>query len=492
MKILLLNPPYTYPNPKGITKLELFQPSVGLASIASYAHSKGMDVKYYDLWDKSYDYATNLLKGEKVDVVGITCVSSQHLNARLLTTIVKEIYKEAIIIIGGPHASVLDEQVISTFHADYVVRGEGELTFYELVNALEDGVDIGKVRGITYKTNGEIVRTPDRELIHNLDNLPFGDYTHCDFSRFKSVLENEYYYNPKLKKGVGLSRKIRFAPICSSRGCNNSCTFCYSSFWKGVWRYRSPENIIEEIMCLQKQYNVNHITFTDDSFAVNLDRVARICELILVNNLDITFDAGARVYPISLEVLRLMKRAGCIRLSFGVESGSAEILKKMKKNVSTGQIIHAFDLAHQADIPVFATIMAGNLGETDQSICQTIKLIKKIRPNGLSCNPAYVMPGTHLYKISSEKGTISDSFWEHNPTVPIFRVEHPVDKVRYFQKKILFFHHLFQWDLGYIIKYLFTMFILKLGLLMKVDADLIRDNLLKLGFIRRLIKKLPQ
>jgi radical SAM superfamily enzyme YgiQ (UPF0313 family) len=474
----------------GLTKLELFQPPVGLASVAAYTKTKGYDVEMHDLFDFTYEQAEDFLKNRHPAIVGITCVSSQHLNAKRLALIAKNLIPTPVVIVGGPHPSVLAEQVLRTFPVDYVVRGEGEITFLELIKAIENKSDISDIRGISYKRDREIFHNHDRELIEDLDSLPFPDYSNCDFStrRFKAVLENEYYYPNKMRKNINSSADFKFIGVCSSRGCNNNCVFCYSSFWRGRWRFRSAENVVEEIVTLKKKFGFNHFSFTDDSFTVDPERVIKICDLILQKDLGITWDAGARVTPLSLNMLRLMKRAGCIRLSFGVESGSPVVLRNIRKNITPQQILEAFELAHQAGLPVFATVMGGNLGETPQNVKETIRLLRKCRPTGISCNPVYVMPGTELYRISKGVGVLDDDYWDKNPTVPIFTVENSEDRVRFYQKKILFFHYLYKMDIKNIVKIAGFLTVLKMGLILGIEANRIRDFLIDIPFVRKMIR----
>lgn len=492
MDALLLNPPYRFPNPEGITRLELFQPSVGLASVAAYANRRGIKAEYHDFWNKSFEDLIYFIKHKKPKIVGITCLTSQHLDVKHTAEIIRETDKDTNIIVGGPHASVLDERVLLTFPVDFVVRGEGEVTFYELSNALINGLGVDNIKGITYKSDGHILRTGDRELIEDLDSLGFADYSHCDFSQFKSVLENEYYYKKELRRRLGSNGRLRFAPVCSSRGCVNQCDFCYSSFWRGIWRARSAENVVDEIVELKERYQISHITFTDDSFMVDMKRAETICQLLLDRKVNITFDAAVRVAPISLDVIKLMKEAGCVRISFGVESGSQRILDKVHKNITVEQIIKAFELTHRVGIPAFATIMGGNPGETQRTIHDTIGLLKIIRPDGISCNPAIALPGTKLYQISKIKGILWDGYWDTHPEAPLFEAEQSRDKVRYFQKQILLGHAFFSKDYRYALKYFIIIVFLRLALFFKVDADSLRNKILSFPFAKMLIKRFPQ
>ncbi|MDD5431440.1 MAG: radical SAM protein [Candidatus Omnitrophica bacterium] len=432
MKILLLNPPYCLPedNRKVMLKGKFFLPPLGIASISAYLKKYGYDIRAKDMFDWDWPKIENFIELDDSDIVGITCVTNQHFNSRLLAGLFKKKKKKPIIVFGGPHATCLHEQIISHFPVDFVVRGEGENTFLELVKAIETKKVPYTVKGLTFKSDGKIIKTADRELIPDLDSLPFPTYADYDLEAYIPYLD----YEPFLGKD---NRKKITLPILTARGCPNKCNFCSCPvLWNNKVRLRSPGNVLNEIKRL-KELGVKHFMFSDDTFLLNFDRVKKFCNLIIDNGINITWSSAGRVEPVSCEVLELMKKAGCFRIFFGVESGSPRILKNINKNITQDQICNAFNLSRKAKMDAYAFIMVGNPGEDNSTIAETISILRKSKPDGIVAGITQVFPGTELEDLAKSEGFINESYWLNKRFSPLYTHEHDAFSLTIFFDKIM-------------------------------------------------------
>jgi radical SAM superfamily enzyme YgiQ (UPF0313 family) len=200
-------------------------------------------------------------------------------------------------------------------------------------------------------------------------------------------------------------------------------------------RLKSPVKVLDEIKNL-KAIGVEHFMFADDTFLLDLGRVKDFCKMVIDNNISITWSSAGRVSPISQEVLGLMKKAGCFRIFFGVESGSPRILNNISKNITPDQILSAFSMTRKAGIDALAFIMAGNPGENDASISETIEIIKKCKPEGIIAGLTQIFPGTGLEKLAKSKGGITDGYWLTNRYSPIYTCEHDALSLSLFLDRI--------------------------------------------------------
>jgi radical SAM superfamily enzyme YgiQ (UPF0313 family) len=279
-----------------------------------------------------------------------------------------------------------------------LVLGEGELTFAEFIsqyrshkNSIEAILD--KIHGLAYKTvDGSIKINPPRELVKNLDGLPFPAHDLIDITKYSNLLASS----------------TQLANIITSRGCPYQCTFC--DMRKTPFRYRSPENIIAEIRCLAER-GIKEFYLQDDSFTINRNRVIDFCNLLIQEKINIKYKISSRVDRLDDELLELLKRSGCYRIHFGVESGSQEILNYFGKGITITQIINAFQLAKKHKIDRFAYIMIGAPEETHKQIKETWKLVKKINPEHLHCSICTPMPKTYLYQMLISEGKIKEDYW---------------------------------------------------------------------------------
>ena len=361
----------------------------------------------YSKWEEVMENAREKIKSEKPDVFGISILSNSRISALKLTKMVKEVSPNTTIIAGGVHTTCLYDQVLNNYPIDYTVIGEGEITFIELLNAIKQKKQISvfkKINGIAFKYNGKILKTPPRERIRNLDSLPF----------------------PKHEFFDRIIKKYKFAQIMSSRGCPFNCAFCPSSVhWGRFMIQRSAKNVLKEMKYLVKKYPyINYIAFTDDEFICNNKRIIDLCKMILKDKLKIKWKCLGRVSSLNDELVSWMKKAGCMEIIFGVESGSQRILDNIGKKVKVSQIINAFKVCKKYNIKTAFLSIVGLPGENSKSAMETAILAKKLR---VPTEPAIliVFPGTEVYRLAKEKGLMTDNYWLSEGLCPLYTAEHP-------------------------------------------------------------------
>jgi len=409
MKVLLISPPRENPQPASF-------PPIGLGYIGAVLKQAGHEVRIIDAAAYSLKELKRAILDVNPEIVGLTCWTVERGMTFRVAKLIKENFPHASIIVGGQHATAFPEHMFQLAHADVVVLGEGERTTAELVRCFEDGSDISRVKGIVYQHNGKAVYTQHRELIEDLDKIPFPIYDDFD-----------------LKKYVGLpERKTLATAIVSSRGCPYNCIYCSSAvFWKKRWRARSSENVLAEVEWLYKDYNVRSFIFFDDLFFLNKDRAIEICKGIIERKLEVGWVAEGRVNLVDRELLKWMKKAGCYRIDYGVESGSPNILENINKKINVEQIKNAFGLTHEFGIKPVAYLMVGNPGETDVTIRETIQLMEQIKPYYTNTGGIlWILPNTEIYEMSKKLGIIDDSYWQKNIETPFFTGERSLTELK--------------------------------------------------------------
>ncbi len=393
MNILLINPYLKRPAGSLRKRTQSCLPSLGLGYIASVLEREKIHVRVIDT--QAEEVCLRLLpkrvkeeEGE-YDFIGITSVSSTIDIALGMAKICKEIFKNARVVMGGVHATVLPDEVLSSEYVDYVIRGEGEYTFLDLVKGKRED----DVPGLSFKENGRIIQNAAREPIADLNSLPFPAYHLMPMHRYFPT--------------QGLYKRLPVIGIIGSRGCPFKCTYCASnSIWAkgGKVRFRSAENILEEIKLLMRNYRIREIVFHDDMFTAKRSLVSELCESIIKEGIDLTWVCMSRVDAVDEHLLRLMKVAGCHQICFGVESADQQILRNIQKNISLDQVEKAVALTKKVGIDVRSSFMLGNPGETEETLKKTINFALRLNPDFASFNITTPYPGTELRNWASENG----------------------------------------------------------------------------------------
>lgn len=412
-KVLLVNPPFYRLMSSHFNGL-----SLGLSYIASVLSKNGYEVKIYNtdyISSENYANQRELFEGydeyKKIlfnlnhplwlevkenieryspDIIGITMLTGTYKSAENIGRIAKELNENVVVVVGGTHPTVLPEETIKNEFFDYVVRGEGDYTFLDLVN----GTGVEDIPGLTYiNKRGEIVNNPDREFIVDIDSLPFP--------------RRDVYLND--------TRYMDYGYIMTGRGCPFECTFCASKkVWKGYVRFRSPENVVEEVKHVHDKYGTGFFYFVDDTFTLNKNRTKKICELLNECDLDINWICDTRVDNIDEELLRLMKESGCVRVKIGVESGSERILKMVKKKITKKQVRDCVSLIKKVGIDLTIYLMIGFPTETEEEMRETLDFARELEPTYYSLSILAPYPGTEIYDTIIRNGIIlPKEHWEY-------------------------------------------------------------------------------
>jgi len=282
---------------------------------------------------------------------------------------------------------------------DISVMNEGELTLSKLLPALLNNTSIKEIEGIIYREKGELIQTTARRIQIELDDLPLPAWDLLpNFPKAYPLTVFDYPKGP-------------VATFSASRGCPFKCTFCDTSTFGAKIRYYSPTHVFKMMQLLQKKYGIAHLQFVDDLFVANKKRIGELCELIISNKFKMTWSCTARVDTINPDVLEKMKEAGCWEISYGIESGSDEMLKSMKKSIKAQQSSDAIKWTHEAGIRCKGLFMLGYPGETYESIEQTKKFVQNNPMTTMNLSKFTPYPGSPIY-INLYGTSIRDEDWD--------------------------------------------------------------------------------
>lgn len=349
---------------------------IGLCYVGAVAKDRGHEVKIIQQIEETNNEIVGIGKFFLPDIIGFTSMTYNYKNAVNLAKDIKReirsIKNKSYIIFGGIHPttniSLAREEVI-----DFVVVGEGENTFLELINYIESGKDcFEKVKGIAYFNNGKIIQTPNRPRLtkKQLNSLPF------PLRKGLPIKDGAY-------ERFGLSwpppsKQIR-ASINASRGCKFNCSFCTSpQEWDRKWIHRDVQNIINEMELLIDDYGVNYIEIRDENFTTEKSFVISLCKEIKKRGVNINWYCQGRVSDVDEEMLNEMKSAGCFEIEYGIESGDNETLEKIRKEITIKQIKEAVKLSYEQGLSVHGLFIIGFPWETEESLKNTKNLILEL------------------------------------------------------------------------------------------------------------------
>jgi len=383
MKILLI---YPYFLEKRLQMEDVQTVPIGLYYIGAVLKQNGFDVEILNWFDINLrpDEIEKTLREKKPAVIGFSIVHANRWGGIDIARIARRILPQVKIVFGGVGATFLWRHLLMHFREiDFAVLGEAEYTFLSLVQSIEKGSceGIELIKGIAFRKDGKIVKTEDAGVIKDLDQLP---------------MPSEYF---------------AFNHISSSRGCPSNCTFCGSpKFWGRRVRFHSPEYFVGMIEQLYRK-GITFFFVSDDTFTMRKDRVIRICRIIIENGLKINWFAIARVNHVDEEMLCWMRKAGCIQISYGVESGSEKIREVLNKDIKTEDVRNAFYLTTRYGILARAYFIYGCPGENSETIQETIDLICGIKPMSIIFYILDIFPGTALYEEWKRRKKLNDDVW---------------------------------------------------------------------------------
>lgn len=388
MKIALVVPEW---------KIENSYPPLGLAYIGAVLEGDKHITKIFDLTlerNRSFEGKMEEIIRFSPDIIGVSAMTHSYSNAIKTASYLKTM-TGASIVFGGPHPTIMSEDVLKNIFIDFVIIGEGEDTFLKICQNFQKKEFRG-IDGLCYKENGKLIVQHKNNFIEDLDDIPFPA---------RHLLKIDDY---KLIDDHG----NQMITIMSSRGCPYGCTYCYKGLFGRMYRQRSPENIIGEIKsCVKLGYKSFY--FIDDLFTLNAKRVDSLTRAIKEEKLDIRWQCLARVNNATLQMFKQMKDVGCYKVHFGIESGNQNILNGVKKGITLEQVRNAVKYCKEAGIKTKGYFMIGIPGDTIETMQNTLDFAEELELNDAMFSITTPFPGTELWDIIDKNkiGPLSDAFY---------------------------------------------------------------------------------
>ncbi len=423
-KIMLIFPPVTRPADFSakVVRVSIFFP-LGLAYLAASLEKTGRyEIEVLDALLEGDAEAGHAISGGRIrygltdeeisarinnfkpDVVGVSCLfSAMQSDVGNVCRIAKEANTDIITVAGGAHVSAVPAEMLAKHpQLDFIVIGEGEVSFTRLIGSLEEGSGFSELDGFAYRQNGNIKLVPKSTYIENLDTLPFPERGLFDMNKyFKCASAHSTY------------RSLPFTQMITSRGCPFKCAFCaLENHWGNRQRMRSAENVLDELDLLVSRYGVKEVHFEDDNLTADRKRAIEIFDGIIRRGLDITWNvpSGMAVSSLDEELLAKMKASGCYSVSLAIESGNQDILSKlMNKPVNLKKVPELVKRIRKTGMDARGFFIIGYPGETKATIKQTIDYARSLELDWAYFFIASPIPGTRMFKECVDKGYMKDS-----------------------------------------------------------------------------------
>ncbi|MCD4782934.1 MAG: B12-binding domain-containing radical SAM protein [Candidatus Eremiobacteraeota bacterium] len=409
MKIALINPPeenrvFTEVPSKVNLKSGILPP-LGLLYIESYIHKHTSHhiVRIIDCPAEEYGYDAleKELREFAPDIIGITGHTHNLIDMLKTSQLYKNINPDGIVVWGGSHASAFSRQSMTFPETDFVIYGEGEVSFKRLVDNIEkkDG-DFSGIKGLLFRKNGEVVRNEPSDYVMNLDELPHPRRTVLNVKK--------YYYT--------IGKETVASGFVSARGCPYHCTFCCTP--GKTFRSRSAGDVVDEMEECHA-LGIKELYFVDDTFNVDQPRVIEICNEIIRRGINISWNFRGRINLITKEQLELAEKAGCTRIQLGIETGTDEGMKRLKKGLKVEDVRRVFKWLKKSKMTSVAYFMIGCPHEKNrEDVLKTIEFAKEIDPDYVLFGVLTPYPDTAVYEEGVERGLIDPCVWENFVTNP--------------------------------------------------------------------------
>ena len=394
MKVLLIDPPHQiFPG------LRMWAPSFGLLQLAAYLEREGVEVQIVDgtaLQNPWKDLADSV-SSSKADVIGVTSSATCLLPEAIQTIrLCRKLSPHSTIVAGGSHFTLMAESILQELkELDYIILGEGEIAFSQLLQNLSLRGNRKGLKSIAYSENGKVVLQERQSLIPNLDSLPLPAY-------HLIPMESEAYY------WHGMGR--RAFGIATSRGCGDRCAYCSETkFWEGVWRGRSGKKVMEEISFLYRNYGKSLFVFNENTFNWNRKRVEEFLEELGRSGLRIDFWFQSRIKDIlrDEDLIPEMKRLGLYEVMLGIESIQPDVLNRYEKQQSREMAQKAIDILRRNKIMVMANIMFGDWNDSETSLKGAFQFVKG-QSDFLILTLTTPLPGTRYFEEAERLGRIRE------------------------------------------------------------------------------------
>ncbi|MBI2355112.1 MAG: cobalamin B12-binding domain-containing protein [Deltaproteobacteria bacterium] len=379
----------------------------GLCSLHACLREAGFDASLANFSGWKDEAVIRQLETLKPDIVAISQWTHNRHASMELARLVRRVAPGCIVVMGGGHATFRYQEILRQGSpVDIVALGEAEATLVELAGRRGEGRGWSDIRGIAFSRAGEVVVNPPRPPLADLDRLPFPS----------SSLEHSI--------GVDLDRQLEF--ILTARGCPSACRFCSSpGFWDRRVRFRSPENIVAEILCIRDRHGLIYFSLRDDTFTADRSRTIAFCRLLIERRANILWNCQSRVNALDEELLVWMKRAGCECVQLGVESGSPRILAMLGKAITPLQVEQAAAQIRKVGINLSVYLISDVPGETEADIAQTMELIRRIRTDDGYVSPLAYYPGTRLFEEAVAAGRVSRGIFEESREAALYAAGKP-------------------------------------------------------------------
>lgn len=429
MKILLVTSPYKFEEiyPEYMAKKTKLgkkfglipgavQP-LGLLYIALVAKQDKHNIHFLDGVFETKDNIKNWISSNRPDVIGVSTTTTVWESAKSLIREIKQGFPGIPIIIGGAHADAWKENCLyDCKEADFMAYGESEYTFKQFARELENkSPNFSKIKGLVYREGNRIIKNPERALSRNLDEIPFPDRDLAPLERYCPA--------------IGHYKRLPNATLITSRGCPNRCIFCHTD---PRIRFRSVENILEEIDLLVNKYKVKDLLFWDDNLALKPDRLIKMCKEIIKRKYNLTWSASSRVDTINPTMLKFMKKSGCWKLLYGIETGVQKNLNTLNKGTTIERIRKTIKETHRAGISTFGMFMFGIPGETFKEGLETIEFACSLKLDFAKFSALTPFPGTRLWNNITEYGRITnfkDMDIHHVSFIPYSMTKEEIEKL---------------------------------------------------------------
>ena len=359
-------------------------PSLGLGYLAAVGEQDGHDCRIFDFGlrpNRSLAEEVQDVIDFKPDLVSFTSMTTSYASVEESAALLKDALGVTTII-GGPHATSLPDETLQNPHLDYLVYGEGEEIFQDFLRGLSAGATHwGDIRGLWYKQDGKVISGGERELIKDLDALPFP-------ARHLFELDKYPLYAPNGEPML---------TVLSSRGCPWNCSFCFKGIVGRTYRQRSPESIADELQHVIDNYGVRNFYFIDDLFTIDVRRLEKIMDYFIDEKMDVRWRCLARVDRVNPDLLKKMYQAGCRQVHYGIESGNDEVLKRTAKHIRLDQVRDAVKWTADAGIHSKGYFILGLPGDTEDTMAETIEFAAGLDLSEAMFSIATPMPGTQLW-----------------------------------------------------------------------------------------------
>jgi anaerobic magnesium-protoporphyrin IX monomethyl ester cyclase len=395
MKCLFINPRRSIERKNIWSVVNSITPPLGLAALSSVLEEHGFvsDIIDAEALDLSVSEILDRID-QTIDIVGLTATTPEIDSVIVLARTIRERFPRITILFGGVHATIFHEALVADGIGDMVVRGEGEAAILAIAQQqLRETIP-----NLTWRaSDGHVVVNPQGSAYVDLNTVPFPAYHKLPMNRYHSAL--------------GAAKRSPSIGIITSRGCPGTCTFCYSGMFGSRIRFMSAERVLELILLLKQRYGIREVSFYDDTFTASRKRIEALCGLLIVQKVNISWSCFARVDTVDLDLLTLMKKAGCHQVGFGFESADEGILKTINKRFNTSRVLQAVSWMKTAGMDIRGAFMIGNIGETEDSIKRTIAYSNNLGIQYAIYNITTPFPGTELYRDAQERSLVKHTQW---------------------------------------------------------------------------------